>query len=152
MHAKHLMMRTIGKITAASQISLMVCGPAAAASCEIGPQSVSFGDYDTLVEHPLDGIGTISIVCDSETFFTVSLDRGAGSYAARRMTSGEQYLEYNLYTDASRIMVWGDGTAGSNTVTATGKVVEQSIYGRAAPLQQVTAGMCVDWLVVTFVY
>jgi spore coat protein U-like protein len=85
-------------------------------------------------------------------FFTISLDRGAGSYAARRMTSGEQYLEYNLYTDASRIIVWGDGTAGSNTVTATGKVVEQSIYGRVAPLQQVTAGIYVDWLVVTIVY
>lgn len=63
-------------------------------TCEISPQSVSFGDYDTLVEHPLDGIGTISIVCYSEMFFTISLDRGAGSYAARRMTSDEQYLEY----------------------------------------------------------
>lgn len=140
------------KLTGSVLASLAICAPVAAVSCQISPQSVSFGNYDSLAPQPLDGIGNISVICDSETTFTISLDSGTGSYAARRMSSGTQNLEYNLFTDASRIIVWGDGSAGSGTVTNTGQIVDQTIYGRITALQYIAAGTYSDRIVVTIVY
>ena len=146
------MMGLASKLTGSVLVSLAVCAPVAAVTCEISPQSVSFDNYDTLAPQPLDGIGNIAVICDSETTFTISLDSGSGSYAARRMSSGTQDLGYNLDTDASRMMVWGDGSAGSGAVTNTGRIVNQAIYGRIAPLQFIAAGTYGDQIVVTISY
>jgi spore coat protein U-like protein len=129
-----------------------VCAPAVAATCTISPQSVSFGNYDPLSVQPLDGVGNIAVRCDAETSFTITFSSGTGSYAVRRMTSGANALEYNLFTDPSRLTVWGDGTAGSATVGATASSAEEAVYGRIAARQNVPAGTYTDVVVVTITY
>jgi spore coat protein U-like protein len=130
----------------------LACSPAAAATCDISTQSVNFGNYDTLDPQPLDGVGSVAVVCDEEAQFTISLSSGAGTYPARRLTSGADELEYNLFTDASRILIWGDGSAGSVTHTASAITEIETIYGRIFPRQNVPAGSYVDSIIVTIVY
>src|SRR3546814_12625581 len=94
-------------LTAALLFSLIAAStPAQALACGVTPQSVPFGAYDTLAPGPADGVGMISVACDAETAFTVSVGPGAGSYDAREMHNGAEVLSYNLYTDASRVVGW----------------------------------------------
>jgi spore coat protein U-like protein len=113
---------------------------------------VSFGSYDPLSFEPLDGVGNIAVRCDADTSFTISLSSGSGSYAARQMTSGAHALEYNLFTDPSRLTVWGDGSAGSATLTASASSAEEAVYGRIAARQNVPTGTYTDVVVVTITY
>jgi spore coat protein U-like protein len=136
----------------AALITAFVPRTVAAATCTISPQSVSFGSYDTLDSQQLDGVGNISVQCDVETSFTIALSRGTGSYAARQMTSGADVLEYNLYVDPSRLTVWGDGSAGSTTVTKVASAAEEAVYGRVPPRQNIPAGAYTDTVVVTVTY
>ena len=146
------MMRLASTILAASLVAAFAFTPAAAATCTISPQGVSFGNYDTLETQPLDGIGNISVRCDAETTFTISIGSGAGTHTARQMASGADILEYNLYTDPSRLTVWGDDSAGTVTVSETASTAEKTIYGRVPGRQNVPAGTYTDVVLVTISY
>ena len=126
--------------------------PGEAATCNVSPQGVSFGSYDALDPSPLDGVGNIAITCDSATSFTLSLSTGAGSYAQRRMNGVDGALVYNIFTDASRLIVWGDGGGGSNTVSMTAIAADVPVYGRLPARQNLPAGAYVDTIVVTVTY
>jgi len=84
-----------------------------------------------------------------------------GSYAARRMTSGANALTYNLYVDSNRLTVWGDGSAGTQSVNAsvlldvlgTAPPQTQWIYGRIQGSQTSTIpGSYTDTIGVTLTY
>jgi len=125
--------------------------PASAATCSVSTAGVAYGSYDTLASTPLDGVGAINVSCDASTSFAVALSSGNGSFAQRLMTAGTSQLGYNLYTDATRTIVWGDGISGS-TVSATGTAVDLSIYGRIPAQQNVTAGVYSDTITITVSY
>ena len=125
--------------------------PASAVTCGVSSAGVAFGSYDTLISTPLDGVGTISVNCLLPTPFTVALSAGSGTFAQRQMTAGATQLGYNLYTDATRTIVWGDGISGS-TVSASGTSVDLSIYGRVPAGQNVAAGVYSDSIVITVSY
>jgi spore coat protein U-like protein len=146
------MRRTALRSAVSGLAAMFACVPAAAVTCAITPQGVNFGSYGPLNPQPLDSAGNISVQCDGETTFTLSLDRGAGSYSARQMSSGANVLEYNLYTDPSRVIVWGDGSAGTDTVSATATAAEKPIYGRITPRQNVPVGSYADVITVTLTY
>ena len=131
----------------AAALSLAAASPAFAA-CTVAPQGVSFGGYDSLASTPLDGTGTINVACDTSTAFTVALGSGAGSIGSRHMTSGASEFLYNLYTGASRLVVWGDGFSGS-TVSATGTNVDLPVHGRIPARQNVPAASYADSVTVT---
>jgi spore coat protein U-like protein len=126
-----------------------------AANCSVTVTALSFGIYDTL--NVLDGVTTINVSCTrsgttAETVnFRIDLSGGPGGYAARRMNgSAGGVLLYNLYTDAPRTTVWGNGTAGTSSVF--GSLVTQAppgnapvvsaktVYGRIAGSQHVAPG------------
>lgn len=132
--------------------ALLGAPPAAAATCNVSPQGVSFGGYDTLSSGSQDGVGNISVTCDAAMSFTVSLGTGAGTYAERSMTSGAEALSYNLYTDASRLIVWGDGSGSTGTVSTTATAADIPVYGRIPARQIVPAGAYTDVIVVTITY
>ena len=129
-----------------------VAAPAQAATCDIIPQGVTFGAYDPFEPADLEGVGTIGISCDTDVSVTISLSTGAGSYALRRMGSGASQLTYNLYTNAQRIMVWGDGSGGSDTVSATVRTGQFTVYGRIPARQNVPRGDYDDTIFVTITY
>jgi spore coat protein U-like protein len=100
----------------------------------------------------LNGAGTVSVACSPATSYSVGLSTGNGSYSQRRLSSGSATLDYNLYTDASRSIVWGDGTSGSSTVGGNGESVDHTVYGRIPAQQNVTAGNYGDTVIVTVTF
>ena len=139
-----------------------VLAPAPAqAACTISTVGVAFGVYDSLGAAPDDGTGTVNAACHpSDQSPVVSLSAGLyGSYSTRRMSSGSDELDYNLYTDLNRAIVWGDGSAGSQSVTLTNGTVNagtrrftRTIYGRIPAGQQASFGSYTDTLMVTITF
>lgn len=81
---------------------------------------IAFGTYTQLQAAPLDVRGSIRVRCEgranpgqpnSYTIRITGLNNG-GLYG-RDMLSGINTLQYNLFKDAARTNVWGDGTFGT---------------------------------------
>lgn len=125
--------------------------PVHATSCTVQSAGVAFGAYDPLAASPVDGVGTVRIDCDVQTSLTVALGQGSGSSGTRQMTNGSSQLLYNLYTDASRTFVWGDGVSGSD-VSVSGTTINLPVYGRIFARQNVIEGQYADTIVITVSY
>lgn len=134
---------------------------ALALSCQIvRVDPVLFGLYDPFSSGPTDSTGAVVFRCtDVQPADTVmvEIDRGgAGSFAPRKMTGGLWELVYNLYLDAARTVVWGDGTSGTGRYGPTQPPedtdVNVTIYGRAPARQNLGAASYHDDLVVTLTY
>lgn len=118
--------------------------PALAKGCTVNSTtSVSFSAYDVFGStNDLSTGGAVVIVCDKSQSAVISLTTGgSGSFAPRAMSGpGGATLDYNLYTTAGLTTVWGDGTAGTATVSGTVSTTNVSftIYGMI-PKNQYTA-------------
>jgi len=123
-------------------------------ACGVNAQGVNFGNYDPFGRNNLDGAGNIAVTCDLGVTYTIALSSGGGTYAARVMANGPHSLRYNLYADASRMVVWGDGNgstvivSGSGTATAT----NVTIYGRIPAAQNAHVGNYSDNVIVTVIF
>lgn len=132
-------------------LALAMPGVVHAATCSVNANSVAFGAYSPFDLLPLDTAGNVQVSCNDVLVaqtYTVSLAPGGGSYAARRMSGGAYGLDYNLYADPARTLVWGDGSAGTVRVAGTfavaGAAVNHPVYGRVFPRQNVAPGSYAD--------
>jgi len=108
---------------------LLLQGVAAAAECSVSTVGVAFGVYDPLAVASVDATGTVSVRCvwtSSGSPGTqwvspvVSLSGGLspGTLLQRRLRNATgDLLNYNLYRDAGRTQIWGDGSSGTFTAT-----------------------------------
>lgn len=132
--------------------------------CTAATTPVAFGVYDPSSASPTDATGTVTVTCTPGATYSIALDAGAnpgtaGNVNTRRMlANASDYLPYQLYLDASRTTVWGDGANGSSlnppagTYTATGLPQVYNVYGRVTAGQYVPAGSYVDTVIVTVTY
>lgn len=127
-------------------------------SCSATATDLAFGAYNVASSTPLDGTSTINVSCTTGTTYTVALNvgTGGGSFTARRMASGGNTLDYNLYTTVGRSTVWGDGTGSTATVAGTGSGLltpnAATVYGRIPINQDVAAGSYASVITVTVNY
>jgi len=131
----------------------------AGAACSVSATGVNFGAYDVFVATPYDSTGTVTVTCDQAPPVDVTIAIGpsgtSGGFIPRQMrsASSSDRLSYNLFVNAGRSTVWGDGAAG--TSTALLKNVKKNrpevatIYGRIPPGQDVSVGSYSDSLTVT---
>ncbi len=124
------------------------------AACSVNSTPVAFGTYSPLYVAPTDTAGTLRVSCDAATLgYTLLLTSGgAGSYSPRRLDGGAYTLAYNLYADALRSVVWGDGSGGTATVSgafALPGAIDHTVYGRVPAQQNVGAGAYTDTITVT---
>lgn len=139
----------------------------AAVSCSTSAPTLAFGNYDPSLATPTDITSGMTVTCTRAILdpwsvaYTISLSTGgSGSYAARRMNAGTSLLNYNVYTNASRSQVWGDGTGSTGIVGATinfnlfqfSKSAMHTAYGRIPAGQNASAGSYNDNLVVTLTF
>jgi spore coat protein U-like protein len=122
----------------------------------VGP---SFGAYDTLSASPRDSAGFISFRCERvgpSDVIVIEISRGQGhSFMPRRMTRRGERLEYNLYLDAARTMIWGDGSRGTSRYQvrpSEGRTESIAIYARIPARQTVVPGSYSDHVVLTVNY
>lgn len=143
---------------------MLVLSGAAGAVCNVSATSVAFGAYNPLSPINTDATGTVTVTCSGLLSLLVSYEillskGGAGTYSPRRMASGSNTLNYNLYTTITRTTIWGDTTGGSARVT--GNILVQlltptsnnhTVYGRIPAQQNVAPGAYTDSITVTVNY
>jgi spore coat protein U-like protein len=142
---------------AAVAVAFFVAATAAAQSCSISVGSgVSFGNYDALSTSPLDQTGSITYQCGVLFLGTVTIDLSAGNsgtYSTRQMRLSANSLGYNLYLDAARALVWGNGTGGTSrfgpVLPLLGIPNTLTIYGRIPARQTSPVGAYTDTVVAT---
>ncbi|MBQ1766983.1 MAG: spore coat protein U domain-containing protein [Aquincola sp.] len=130
-------------------------------ACTVSGSLLNFGSaIDALsAAVPVDASSTLAVQCTNTTPYAVSLSAGVNAgggtnFASRTMKNGSHSMAYQLYTDASRATVWGDGTASSSQVTGTGSGSSQTltIYGRIPSLTGAVPGTYSDTVTVTISY
>lgn len=130
-------------------------------SCHVSTGALAFGAYDTASAAALDVMGSLDIHCSKKVHVELSLGVGNGvgaSYSGGRKmthTGGTNTLTYNLYANAARTQVWGDGTHGSVTlkINRDKNNFSQTIWARL-PARQTTAspGSYQDTVVASIAY
>lgn len=144
-------------------LCLMTLVKAHALTCSAGGNTVAFGNYNVLSSTPTDGSATLSVTCNDLISilvdYTITLSTGSsGNYTARTMQNAGRNLQYNLYTDAARTIVWGNGSGGSSSVV-DGYLLSvlsitkfYTVYGRVPAQQVVPIGGYSDSIVMTVTY
>lgn len=143
-------------------VAMFCCaGANAGASCTVFAEGSQFGSYNPLANAALDGTGSVRVTCTGGEIvpYQVSASMGNGTYQVRKLMSGSQTLDYNVYTDGTRTTIWGDGSSGtgliSGSVVATpeGATQTSTVYGRIFSGQQrASVGSYRDQLTVTVSY
>jgi spore coat protein U-like protein len=139
----------IGGVATADQVANMTVSANVVAACQLTSiPTIAFGAQ-----------GNISWVCTNGFSSEIRLDGGnTGDINGRRMSDGASgTLAYQLYTDASRTTVFGDGTTQNDVpVTGIGYATPQNVtvYGRVlqADAALATAGAYTDTVDVTIVF
>ena len=126
----------------------------AAPSCSgISATAMAFGNYNPVNAANVDSAATISYSCPPPTVPLVTVTTGTGgSYSPRLMKQGAtETIGYNLYRNALRTEIWGDGTGGTFSMTLpTGNNRTAPIYGRVFASQNVVAGAFTDTVTIIF--
>jgi spore coat protein U-like protein len=149
-----------------AKLSIIVCcllisGIVYAQTCNITTTSINFGPYDVFLSTSTDSTGTLSVTCGSppppHVTITIGSSPNSGGFIPRKLksVSGTNFLNYNLFTDASMTSVWGDGTSGTSTVpkvVTPGRPVIATVYGRIPAKQDVSSGTYSETLTVTVIW
>jgi spore coat protein U-like protein len=147
-----LMTRTLLRVTIGAALWLLSATSAwaQAASCTISVTSVAFGNYNVFTTTADDSTGTITYRCNSTAMnISISLSDGSSStYSPRTLRKGSEILQYNLYRNAARTTIWGNGTGGTSVYTSANPAnntnINVTIYGRIPAQQDVSAGSYTD--------
>lgn len=134
-----------------------------AATCTVSTTGLAFGSHDPISGSPTDTLGTISVTCTGtigeNVSYQIALSTGTGSYSNREMSGGVQTMMYNIFTDASRSVVWGDGSGSTGTVAdaytldSTMVTRDYTVYSRTYSGQySLTAQSYSDSILVTLSY
>lgn len=121
--------------------------------CNIRVSSIDFGVYDPVVANvniDLDSTGTIYLACTKNTPATITLNNGL--YGNRQASNGTDLLNYQLYTNSNRSLIWGTGTNARAWTSISKNETALTIYARLFKGQDVSMGSYHDTVVVTVTF
>jgi spore coat protein U-like protein len=136
-------------------------------NCTASASGIAFGIYNPLSAVSDASTGSLKVTCNgsgtgsANVTLNVTLSTGlSGSYATRKMFSGVNALNYNIYWSTAYNQIIGDGTGGSFAGTAGPFVVPAggsnfatgTLYGLIPASQDVVPGPYSDVIVVTVTY
>jgi spore coat protein U-like protein len=143
-------------VVAVAAGAVLGCSTAAHAdSCSIDTTSVVFGSYNVFSTAPVDSTGSIEYRCvGNARNVRISISDGLGnSYSQRRMWRIGDTLGYNLFLDAARTIIWGDGSGQTETYfnsrPPNNRDISVPVYARIPEGQDVSAGVYIDLVTVT---
>lgn len=125
-------------------------------SCELDVGALDFGRIGSLGSAPADAVGAVDVRCTAGTDYSVSMGLGSGpgvsDPAQRKMRNGPFLLDYGLYRDAARSLVWGEAPGQRASATGIGSTQRFNVYGRIHQGQDTQIGLYSDNVVVTVNY
>lgn len=134
----------------------------AAVTCSFNGVALALPLYDSSNTAPTDSVGSVDVLCTnidvtSNSGVTVALSVGAGangSISDRKMAGNGDLLRYGIYSDAGRVINWGQGMEGvqqSSGLLSAGetKPLHFTLFARIPALQNVHAGLYQDQLILT---
>jgi spore coat protein U-like protein len=136
-------------------------------NCTASAGGIAFGIYNPLSALASASTGTLKVTCNgsgtgsANVTVNVTLSSGlSGSYATRKMFSGANALDYNIYWSTAYNQIVGDGTGGSFAGSAGPFVVAAggsnfatgTFYGRIPAAQDAAPGAYSDIITVTVTY
>jgi spore coat protein U-like protein len=136
-------------------------------NCTASATGIAFGIYNPLSVAANSSTGTLRVTCNgsgtgsANVTVNVTLSTGlSGTYATRKMFSGVNVLNYNIYWSNAFNQIVGDGTGGSFAgvagpfqVQAGGNsVVTGTFFGLIPASQDVAPGGYSDVITVTVTY
>lgn len=137
----------------------------ALAACTASASSTNFGIYNPFSISPLNGTGNIQVSCSLLgvlsilVSYDILLNPGtSGVFTNRTMAGGSYNLNYNLYTNSGRSLIWGDGSGGTSIITDSyllgllTTVRNYPVYGQIAAGQNLPPGTYSDTIMVTVNY
>jgi spore coat protein U-like protein len=134
-------------------LAVFSIGASAYAQCSwvVNPTTMDFGTYSVFGGATNATTATGSIRCTGNLVVTVSSTTGgSGTYAQRRMNG---VVNYQVYIDAGRTMVWGNATGGTSTYTFVNNggpnTYSGFAYGQVPGGQDLAPGLYTDTLNVT---
>lgn len=124
------------------------------AACTITVTAVNFGDYDVFSVTPEDASGTIGVTCAPRENIQVTLSTGsAPTFSPRTLRNGSNVLNFNLYRNAARTQIWGDGSSGTFVFSANNVLTRTvTIFGRVPAAQDASIGAYSDNIVATVIF
>ncbi|HXG29765.1 MAG TPA: spore coat U domain-containing protein [Nevskiales bacterium] len=167
------------KRVGAMGLLLVLSGGAQAADCTLSLTDINFGAISQLNPDPVDVQGSLTVQCQAEAGdleglpltatvdYSISMNGGGSGSAVARAMSGlglGASLGYNIYVDAGRQMVWGDGNNGTQVVggqfvftelevlAGTQKSADHISYARIPPGINVPPDTYTDTVTVTLTF
>lgn len=128
-------------------------------TCSVSAEPLDFGSRG-LLDQPVDATSSLQVRCNAGTAYSVRLGSGSApgaTFANRRMQRVDApaaAIGYQLYRDAGRTLVWGDGSAGTVTAGGVGTGGESThpVYARLPAQPSQPPGSYRDTVVVTVTY
>jgi spore coat protein U-like protein len=156
-------------------IAIMIAGCGAATfvqaavtvNCTASVSGIAFGIYNPLNAVSDASTGSLKVTCNGSGSGTVNvtlnvtLSTGmSGTYSTRKMFSGANALNYNIFWSAAYNQIIGDGTGGSFAGTAGpfpiaaggSNTATGTLYGLIPASQDVVPGAYSDVITVTVTY
>ncbi len=156
-------------------IAIMIAGfgavhraqAAVTVNCTASASGIAFGIYNPLNAVSDASTGSLKVTCNGSGSGTVNvtlnvtLSTGmSGTYSTRKMFSGANSLNYNIFWSAAYNQIIGDGTGGSFAGTAGPFAVPAggsntatgTLYGLIPASQDVVPGAYSDVITVTVTY
>jgi spore coat protein U-like protein len=152
-------LRTCAHVLALAAVAALAAPRPARAqqTCSISAATaLAFGTYDPFSTTPLDSTSQVTFRCPPGPKVRIALDAGSsGAFSARTLRAGGEVLLYNLYADAARTVIWGDGTGGSSigplvVVKGPAGTNIAYVFGRIPARQDPVVAVYQDLIRVTF--
>lgn len=122
-------------------------------NCSVSGGTLAFGTYVSGQQANLDVQGTINYVNCAAGVLTFELDNGANANGSqRRMKSGQNFLNYEIYKTSARTSRLGSGPDGLQVQLLQGGGGNVAIYGRIPGGQNVPAGSYTDTVTITLTF
>lgn len=104
--------------------------------CTITFNNINHGTVTTLASNNDAASVGDNITCSFADSYSIALNvgTGGGTFATRTLANGGNTLNFNVYSDAGRTTVWGDGSAGAPALvgmaTGGGTPNDLTVYSR----------------------
>jgi spore coat protein U-like protein len=148
----------LGLISQAASAETETANIAASATvstvCTMNATPLAFGEVALTGATP--GTATINVTCTGGGAYTVGLGNGLNNVAAqRKLASGVNLLNYDMFKEIGRTTRWGD--AGAELVSGTGSAAQQvlTVFGEITTGQTLVSGNgtpYTDTVLVTLTY